>query len=533
MHIGASRRLVGGALVLFLALAGASCSSSKPKSSTGGTAGGKGSATTTPGPQPDPNGTINFTEASSVAFPTFNIHTYAGGLTGWWTYTNLYDSLIQVSASLQLEPMLATKWSFNSDSTQLTLQLRNDVKFQNGEAFNADDVVSNIQADAATGSNSQYSFASMTSVVAVSPYEVRLNFSKPDPSILYDLVGYPGMMIAPAGMANPSMLVKTPLGSGPYELNSISSSLTYQETRFDGYWNKSHVYPKYFNQGNISDETARFNAVLTGATDGGYITALSYPKAQADPSLQVAIYHGIESYNLYMNTNIAPLNNVQVRQAISMAIDRAALNASQQGLCPPAYQAFGQGMAGYINGYTGLGDNNVAQAKQMIQAAGANGATIKVMTTIVAPFPTLTQIVQAQLAAIGLKIDIVQQPGSTFRTLYSQGGYGMLMAPDSLNAPDSSQVVNLFYTGYQNPGAKDPATVAEIQTALGLPIGSSQRDQAFQQINKDLMTKDLAWAPLCSVTNIFVADKKVIGLNSMPFGVLTAGPVHQYLQISK
>jgi peptide/nickel transport system substrate-binding protein len=510
-----------------MAIAAASCSSSKPKSATG-----NASPTTTGGQVPDPNGTINFEEASSVAFPTFNIHTYAGGLTGWWTYTNLYDSLLQVSPSLQLKPMLATSWSFNSDNTQLTLHLRNDVKFQDGEAFNADDVVSNIKADAASGSNSQSSFASMTDVVAVNPTEARLTFSQPDPSILYDLVGYPGMMIAPAGLANPTMLVKTPMGSGPYVLNSISSSLTYQETRNDGYWNKSHVYPKYFNQQNISDETARFNAVLTGASDGGYITALNYPKAKADPNLQVAVYNGIESYNLYMNTNIAPLDNVQVRQAISMALNRDAMNASQQGLCPPAFQAFGPGMAGYMKGYTGLGED-VNKAKELIQSAGATGATIKVMTTIVAPFPTLTQIAQAQLAAIGLKLDIVQQPGSTFRTLYSQGGYGMLMAPDSLNAPDSSQVVNLFYTGYQNPGAKDPATVAEIHTALGLPIGSAQRDQAFQQINKDLMTKDLTWAPLCSVTNIFVANKKVIGLDQMPFAVLTAGPVHQYLQIAK
>jgi peptide/nickel transport system substrate-binding protein len=532
MHFGASRRFVGAALILFLGIAAASCSSSKPKASPSGNAPGN-SASPTGNQVPDPNGTLSFAEGSPTAYPTFNIHTYAGGLTGWQTYTMLYDTLLQLSSnSLTLEPMLATSWKWNSTDTQLTMQLRNDVKFQDGEAFNADNAVANLKAAAAQGANAAAALATMTNVEATGPYTISLTFSAPSPAVLFTFAGYGGMVVAPAGLANPSQLVKTPMGSGPYELQSISTSVTYNEVFFDGYWNKSHVFPKYQQQQNIVNETTRLNAVQTGASDGTYVTGITYPTAQADKNLQMATYPGLEAYNVYMNNKIAPLNNDQVRQAISMALNRSAFAASQNTLCPAAYSDFLPGMVGYIKGYQGLGEN-VAQAKQMIQAAGANGAVIKMVTIPNEPFATLAQIAQAQLDAIGLNVQISQQPGAVFRVLYSQGQYGMLFAPDSLLGPDPSQIVDNYYLGQMNPGTTDPTMVAEIRSAEQLPLGTPQRTTAFEQINKDLTTKYVPWAAVCQEVQVFVANKKVIGLNNLPEAVFTAAPNEEYLQIAK
>jgi ABC-type transport system substrate-binding protein len=340
------------------------------------------------------------------------------------------------------------------------------------------------------------------------------------------------MMISSKGLANPSVLVQHPMGSGPYELTSVDSSLTYTLTRFDGYWNKSHVFPQTVKQQNIVNETTRLNAVETGTSDATYITGSTYARATADKNLQIATYPALIVVNVFMDDKIPPLNNPQVRQAVSMALDRNAVNASQEGLCSPAYSDFLPGIVGSINGYMGLG-TNVAQARQLIQAAGATGATIQMEVIPNQPNATYAEIAQSQLAAIGLNIKITQQPGTVDRVLYAQGQYGMLVAPDSLYAPDPTQIVDNFYTGPMNPGTKDPAMVGEIRNAEQLPLGSSQRTAAFQQINKDLATKYLPWAPLCQEVTVFAANKKVIGLDSLPEAVFSAAANEEYLQVGK
>jgi peptide/nickel transport system substrate-binding protein len=322
------------------------------------------------------------------------------------------------------------------------------------------------------------------------------------------------------------------MGSGPYQLTSVSASLTYTFDHFAGYWNKSHVYPAHYVMLAISSENARFNAVKTGVADMTSISALTYPQALADKSLQTTVYQSFSVWSVFMNNKISPLDNSQVREAVSLALDRPTFNVSQEGLCSPINQVFSPGLAGYIKGYSGLG-TDVVKAKQLIQAAGATGATIKMLSISIEPYNTFARLVQAQLAAIGLKVEIVVSPTTTFRAMYGQGGYGMLLSPTTVTGADPSQVVDQFYVGVSNPGTKDPTLVAKIAQAEQMSLGTSQRDSAFQDINKDLTTKDLAWAPICQQTNIFVANKQIIGLGSMPDSALIGSSDSSYVQIAK
>jgi peptide/nickel transport system substrate-binding protein len=232
-----------------------------------------------------------------------------------------------------------------------------------------------------------------------------------------------------------------------------------------------------------------------------------------------------------MNNKVAPLNNVDVRQAVSLALDRQAFNASQEGLCTPVGQAFPQGMVGYVQSLTPT--TNVAQAKSLVQAAGATGATIKLISIGIEPFATFAKLIQAQLGNIGLTVQIETEPTSTFRTLYAQGSTGMLMAQATVTSPDPTGVISLYVLGSNNPGTKDPTLVAEINQAEQLSLGTPQRATAFQNINRDLTTKDLIWAPICTGANIFVANKKMIGLGSMPNAEFAQTADNDYLQIAK
>jgi peptide/nickel transport system substrate-binding protein len=82
----------------------------------------------------------------------------------------VYDRLTQVGPQLELEPMLATDWSYAPDGLSLTMTLRDDVTFQDGTPFNADAVVANIQrAKTIEGGTTADELEEVESVEALSP----------------------------------------------------------------------------------------------------------------------------------------------------------------------------------------------------------------------------------------------------------------------------------------------------------------------------------------------------------------------------
>jgi ABC-type transport system substrate-binding protein len=177
---------------------------------------------------------------------------------------------------------------------------------------------------------------------------------------------------------------------------------------------------------------------------------------------------------------------------------------------------------------------DVAQAKTLIQQAGATGATVQITTITFEPYPTYAKLVQAQLDAIGLNVKIVTFPsGGTAREMYAQGDYAMRMASTVGTAPDPSQIVDSYYLGTDHPGTKDPAEVAKIKQAETLPLGSSERNSAFQDINKDLTTKYIDWVPICMNTNSFAATKSMIGLNQLREATLSQAANYSFAQIAK
>jgi ABC-type transport system substrate-binding protein len=318
------------------------------------------------------------------------------------------------------------------------------------------------------------------------------------------------------------------------ELAGVSGALTFTLDRFDGYWNKSHVYPAKYVEPSVVNETTRLAGVKTGQFDFSSISAETYPAAIADKNLQTRVAFAAAPYVLFMNNKHAPLNNPQVRQAISLAVNRDALSQSQSGLCKPETQAIPEGFAGNIPSYNAPAQN-VAEAKQLIQQAGATGATLTLVDTSFAPYYTFGDILQAQLDAIGLNIKINELAPGTERVPFQNGNGDLLMAPTSLSIPDPTFILDTYVDGLGNPGTKNPALQAEIQHAETLSIGSSARAQALQAINRELLSPaDMVWVPLCRGANILAANKNVIGLQTEVQNLtFTTGANWSYLQVAK
>lgn len=150
----------------------------------------------------------------------------------------VYDSLLHVTADLEIEPWLASAYEYDESLTTLTLTLRDDVVFTDGEAFTSEVAKANLEHFAAgTGQNS-ITLAAVESIETPSPTELVLSLSAPDPALLRNLALVSGMQASPAAITG-GELKTTPVGSGPYELDADATVVgsTYTYTRNPEYWN--------------------------------------------------------------------------------------------------------------------------------------------------------------------------------------------------------------------------------------------------------------------------------------------------------
>src|SRR5262249_10298544 len=156
-----------------------------------------------------------------------------------------------------------------------------------------------------------------------------------DPAIIYQFTWYAGYMATPAALANPNLFKTQSMGSGAYKITNIGADGSYTLERNENYWDKSHQYPAKIIMTGITDETTRLNAMRTGQGDVGFVSSQTYQAAKSDSSVNVYEYKAVHPWFIFLNTSMSPVDKPEVRKAISLALDRSAIAASQSGLFQP------------------------------------------------------------------------------------------------------------------------------------------------------------------------------------------------------
>lgn len=326
------------------------------------------------------------------------------------TYNSVYDTLLRVEGENDLVPLLATDWEYDSTNTVLTLTLRDDVVFTDGTPFDAEAAKLNLERTKA-GTSPQLSglLASIESIEATSPTELVITQSEPNAKLLWAMASPAASMASPTVIQeDPESLAQHPIGSGPFVWESQTASDVVL-VRNDDYWDTETVFPSRMTYVGAPDGNARNNAILSNSVDVAILSQeIPVPDllAAVDAGDLIIAQTPANPSLIGVNTDVPPLDNELVREAINLALDRDVINdVLNEGTCPPASQLFAPGTPGYIEDLEY--EFNLERARELMDEAGVDSATIQ-FQAVAGTSTAAPELYNAMLNEIGITLEIVQ-----------------------------------------------------------------------------------------------------------------------------
>ncbi len=367
------KRVLAAGVVTLMAAGLAACSSGSSNSpSSSGSSGGSNSNSSSQPPlvmesSPEDNLTDNF-----------NPFDQASPIQGMGATGLVYEPLFQFNLakpSTPPYPWLATAYTWGNGGKSITFTIRQGVKWNDGQAFSADDVAFtfNYMKQYATSKTDDVNLGglSVTSVTE-SGNNVTVNFPSPQ---YMNLLHIASQVILPkhiwSSITNPAHFTDPkPVGTGPYTLGTFTSQ-GYTMVANPSYWQPVPVKKVYFP--DYTTNNAAQTALFSGKIDwtGNYIPNLQQNFINKDPAHNVAYEGSNSSSAFYPNLKTGPTADLAVRQAIDVAINRQLKSTEgESGLEAPVLNASGITQPAYTPWLDkSLASRNLAAAGDPAQAA--------------------------------------------------------------------------------------------------------------------------------------------------------------------
>jgi peptide/nickel transport system substrate-binding protein len=409
----------------------------------------------------------------------------------------IYDRLFDITKTGEVIPMLATEYEWVDDGAALDLTLREGVVFHDGTPFDAEAVKANIErAKTLEGSAVAVELTTVDSVEVIDETHVRLNMAQPDASLLTTLANRAGAMISPAAFDKD--LSQEEAGAGPYTLKSFTSGASYRYERFEDYWDPTAAGAAELEIRLQADANSRLNAVRSGETDITTINAVQYEEAQGIDGLVVTANPGTTYNQLLLNRNRSHFADLKVRQALYHAIDRQGIcDALMFGLCDLSVQPI-------IPGHWAESPTRPAdfyaydpdKARELLAEAGLpDGFSFTLMTPAgLAPYPEIAEILQAQLAEVGIEAELVPVEPAQMgeRMLVRQDTDALLGGVPGAGDPSRVYAAGFLSTSINNPGGHTTERMEELYQKSINTFDQDERQQVMWETAEEAVDQVLA-----------------------------------------
>ncbi|GAA1763607.1 ABC transporter substrate-binding protein [Agromyces humatus] len=425
-------------------------------------------------------------------------------------YQAPYDTLILREPDGTLSPMLATEWAYDEDQTALTVDLRDDVTFSDGEVFDAEAVKTNLDTFKAANGRQAAQLTAVDSVDVVDEDTVQINLSAPDPSFTYYLSQAAGLMGSPASLGTDEIAAE-PVGTGPYVMDPAGSVVgsQYTFTPREDYWN--HDLQKFdkivFKV--LTDPTARLNAIVSKQVD---VTLLEARQTeQADAAGLELLESQVDWTGLLLFDRDGELNpalaDVTVRQAINHALDRETmLEQIQLGYGTVTNQVFGPESGAYVDELDETYPYDPEKAKDLLAEAGyADGFDLVIPSFV--GLESISAAITQQLGDVGIRVQTETVPVANIVSDFAAGkypvGYFFLFQGEPWVAINQLISTEALYNPFDS-------TSPELQELIdAVHFGGDEAGELAKDVNR-YVTENAWFAPLYRLDQIVYVNPATI-----------------------
>ncbi|MDC7993766.1 ABC transporter substrate-binding protein [Altibacter sp. HG106] len=467
-----------------------------------------------------------------------------------WPTNQLYNGLVQLDDSLNIQPDIAKRWEINDSTQTYTFYLRDDVYYHNSEVFAPDTTRKVVAADFV------YSFDRLTDPKVASPGSWVMSnvasYEAPNDSIFVIQLKQPfpaflGLLSMRYCSVIPKEAVETygsefrsnPVGTGPFQFKLWEENIklvfrknpNYFETDADG---NSLPYLEAVAITFLPDKQSEFlqfaqgNIDFVSSLDNSYkdeiitTTGKLQPKYEDAVELITAPYLNTEYLGFFLGGDTPEIQSKALRQAINYGFDREKMiTYLRNGMGIPAiHGVIPQGLPGFdrIEGY----EYNPEKARQLIaQYTSETGDTApEIVIGTNSQYLDICEYVQRELEKLGINVSIDVVPPSTLRQMKSTGELDVFRASWIADYPDAENYLSLFYSENFTPNGPNYThykneTFDSLYVAAR-SISSLERRKVLYREMDSIVIADAPIVPLFYDKAIRFVRKEVSGLGINP-----------------
>jgi peptide/nickel transport system substrate-binding protein len=413
----------------------------------------------------------------------------AAAAIGEIVHYNVLEGLTKINMDGSIVPLLAESWQVDPDGKSYTFKLRKGVKFHDGEAFDASDVKFSFErakAPASTNKAKKAVFDNISRIETPDSHTVIVVLNNADGNFLFRMGENTAVILDPKSAA---ATATQPIGTGPFKLENWAKGASITLVKNEAYRNAAAVKMKKVTFRFINDPAAQVAALLAGDIDGmprfGSIQSLK--QFQSDSRFTVTA-GGTEGKTIVsINNKKKPFDDVRVRRAIALAIDRkAVIDGSQEGYGKPIGSHMVPSDAGYVD-LTNVNPYDPEKAKALLKEAGV---ATPLNVTLTLPPPEYArkggEIVAAQLAKVGIVAKIENVEWAQWLAGPFKGSFDLTIISHVEPLDFDRYADPAYYWGYDSKAYKDLMAKyngsADAKGRLKL-LGDIQRQLATDSVN--------------------------------------------------
>jgi peptide/nickel transport system substrate-binding protein len=428
----------------------------------------------------------------------------------------LFVTLVRLDSLLQPIPYFARSWEWSADRTTLTLSLDSTLRWHDGVPTTADDVVFTLRAvqDSTVASPRRADLSALQSVDTLGRHQVRLTFAAPQPRlplVLAELPLAPRHLLdsVPRDRWRQSQFATRPVGNGPFRFAARVTGRQWRFVRNTGFPASMGGPPQMAGLviAVVDEATTKFAGLVSGDLDVAGVSPAMASLVARDSALRLLSPPVLFSNTLVFNTTRAPLDDVRVRRAFSLALGRTRIvQAAVAGFGTPASSVLPPGLPMAPPPAIEAPDTRRrAEAEQLLDAAGwrrpapgqprqRNGQPLRVeLLTVGSGDMAIEQLVQADLQAIGVRLELRVMELATFLSSVRGSTKTFDLALTGIPGDIGLGYLVAMFDGEQAGGALDysgfhrPGLTAAIREARRTE-GDAQRN-AWQVVDSILMAE--------------------------------------------